>query len=100
MVPVTEAINRDPDLEWLDLVKPTGLVLSPTVIKERGLVPERQTGADSAAFAACLGGEDEPALAEPWPFVRGDPWVECALRRRCAGRVRAAGRSRFRGPGA
>jgi hypothetical protein len=66
MAPDVQAVNRDPDLEWLDLVKPRGLVLSATVVKERGLVPERQTGADSAAFAACLGGEDEPAVPEPW----------------------------------
>jgi len=66
MAPDVQMINRDPDLEWLDLVRPTGLVLSATVIKELGLVPERQTGVDSAAFAACLGGEDEPALPEPW----------------------------------
>ena len=63
---VAETVNRDPDLEWLDLVRPTGLVLSPTVIKERGLVPERQTAIDSALFAACLGTEDEPALPDPW----------------------------------
>jgi len=65
MAPDVQAINRDPDLEWLDLIRPTGLVLSPTVIKERGLVAERQTAADSAAFAACLS-EEGPALPEPW----------------------------------
>ena len=65
MAPDVQTINRDPDLEWLDLIRPTGLVLSPTVIKERGLVPERQTAADSAAFAACLS-EEGPALPEPW----------------------------------
>jgi hypothetical protein len=41
MTPDVQTINRDPDLEWLDLIRPTGLVLSPTVIKERGLIPER-----------------------------------------------------------
>jgi len=65
MAPDVQTINRDPDLEWLDLIRPTGLVLSPTVIKERGLIPERQTAADSAAFAACLS-EEGAALPEPW----------------------------------
>jgi hypothetical protein len=66
MAPDVPTINRDADLEWLDLIRPTGLVLSPTVIKERGLVPERQTGADSAGLATCLGGQEGPALPEPW----------------------------------
>jgi hypothetical protein len=65
MAPDVQTINRDPELEWLDLIRPTGLVLSPTVIKDRGLIPERQTPADSAAFAACLS-EEGPALPEPW----------------------------------
>jgi hypothetical protein len=65
MAPDVQPINPDPELEWLDLIRPTGLVLSPTVIKERGLIPERQTNADSAAFAACLS-EEGPALPEPW----------------------------------
>ena len=30
MAPDAQTINRDPDLEWLDLIRPTGLVLSPT----------------------------------------------------------------------
>ncbi|MGH6895017.1 MAG: Eco57I restriction-modification methylase domain-containing protein [Geminicoccaceae bacterium] len=68
MAPDVQTINRDPDLEWLDLIRPTGLVLSPTVIKERGLIPERQTAADSAALAACLS-EEGPALPESWRLV-------------------------------
>jgi hypothetical protein len=50
---MTVDIVRDPDLEWLDHAKPTGLVLSPTVIKERTLVPERQTQADTAQSRRC-----------------------------------------------
>ncbi len=60
---------RDPDLEWLDHVRPVGLVLSPTVIKERTLVPERQTQTDSAQVQALLGEDDGAALPDPWAFV-------------------------------
>ncbi|MFW5642239.1 MAG: hypothetical protein ACOCY0_05690, partial [Roseicyclus sp.] len=59
---------RNPDLEWLDHVKPVGLVLSPAVIDEHGLVPERQTAADTAHFAGHLAADDGPALADPWAF--------------------------------
>ncbi len=69
MPDISEGIVRDPDLEWLDHVRPTGLVLSPTVIKERTLVPERQTQADTAQVGALLGPDDGPALADPWAFV-------------------------------
>lgn len=69
MYGLAQDIVRDPDLEWLDLVQPTGLVLSRTVIKERTLVPERQTQTDTAAVGTYLGPEDGPALADPWAFV-------------------------------
>ncbi|NBC34024.1 MAG: N-6 DNA methylase [Alphaproteobacteria bacterium] len=68
---MAETLNRDPDLEWLDHVSPTGLVLSPTVIKEHALVPAHQTQADSAAAAEHLDPDPErPALPDPWAFVR------------------------------
>lgn len=64
-----EEITRDPDLEWLDHVQPTGLVLSTTVIKERGLVPERQTQVNTAEVATFLDPEPgEPALSDYWSF--------------------------------
>lgn len=64
-----EEITRDPDLEWLDHVRPTGLVLSTTVIKECGLVPERQTQVDTAEAGTFLNPEpDEPALPDLWAF--------------------------------
>ncbi|TVR81403.1 MAG: hypothetical protein EA405_08660 [Rhodospirillales bacterium] len=69
MPDISESIVRDPDLEWLDHVRPTGLVLSPTVIKERTLVPERQTQADTAQVGELLGPDDRPALADPWAFI-------------------------------
>lgn len=68
MPEVSESIVRDPDLEWLYHARPTGLVLSPTVIKERTLVPERQTQTDSAQVQARLTEDDGPALADPWAF--------------------------------
>lgn len=69
MPDVSESIVRDPDLEWLDYVRPTGLVLSPTVIKERTLVPERQTQADTAQVEELLSKDDGPDLADPWAFA-------------------------------
>ena len=88
MAPDVQTINRDPDLEWLDLIRPTGLVLSPTVIKERGLVPERQTAADSAALRRLPDSEDGPALPEPWRLFAEILGWDAALRRRRTGRAR------------
>ena len=55
-------IKRDPDLEWLDYVRPVGLVVAPVLLKELGLAPSRQTQADTAVIAAHVGEEciDEP----------------------------------------
>ena len=36
-------LYRDPDLEWLDHVQPVGLVVAPSLLKELGLSPLRQT---------------------------------------------------------
>ena len=44
-------IKRDPDLEWLDHVRPVGLVVAPILLKELGLAPTRQTQVDTAAVA-------------------------------------------------
>ena len=43
---MAEQVFYDPDLEWLDHVSPVGLVIAPNLIKEIGLVPERQTQTD------------------------------------------------------
>ena len=48
-------IKRDPDLEWIDFVRPVGLVVSPVLLKELGLAPLRQTQADTAVIAAHVG---------------------------------------------
>jgi hypothetical protein len=63
----------DPDLEWLDLVRPVGLVVAPSLLKELGLVPPLQTRADNAAAAELLAPEDEdgPALTDAWAFAEG-----------------------------
>ena len=58
---------RDFDFEWLDLVQPTGLVVAKTVLKNLGLVAERQTQVQSAEVAAQLRANIEgPALEDPW----------------------------------
>jgi hypothetical protein len=61
----------DPDLEWLDLVRPVGLVVAPSLLKELGLTQQLQTRADNAAVAELLRPDDEggPALSDAWSFV-------------------------------
>lgn len=60
---------RDPDLEWLDHVPPVGLVVAPTLIKELGLLPLRQTPIDTGQVAEIIGSElSKPALTDPWAF--------------------------------
>ncbi len=61
--------KRDPDLEWLDYVQPVGLVVAPVLLKELGLVPSRQTQADTAVIAAHVGGDSsKPGFRDPWAF--------------------------------
>jgi N-6 DNA Methylase len=63
-------IYRDPDLEWLDHVPPVGLVVAPTLLKELGLSPLRQTPIDTGLVSELIGSEaSKPALSDPWAFV-------------------------------
>lgn len=63
-------IYRDPDLEWLDHVPPVGLVVAPTLLKELGLLPLRQTPIDTGQVGEIIGSElSRPALIDPWAFV-------------------------------
>lgn len=63
-------IYRDPDLEWLDHVPPVGLVVAPTLLKELGLLPLRQTPIDTGQVDEIIGSElSKPALSDPWAFV-------------------------------
>jgi hypothetical protein len=63
-------IYRDPDLEWLDHVPPVGLVVAPTLLKELGLLPLRQTPIDTGLVSEVIGSEpSKPALFDPWAFV-------------------------------
>jgi hypothetical protein len=66
-----EPPHFDPDLEWLDLVRPVGLVVAPSLLKELGLTPQLQTRADNAAVGELLRPEEEegPALSDAWLFV-------------------------------
>ena len=54
-------LKRDPDLEWLDYVRPVGLVVAPVLLKELGLAPSRQTQADTAVVAAHVGDDSSQA---------------------------------------
>jgi hypothetical protein len=66
---MTAEIYRDPDLEWLDHVPPVGLVVAPTLLKELGLLPLRQTPIDTGQVAEIIGSElSKPALTDPWAF--------------------------------
>jgi hypothetical protein len=63
-------ILRDPDFEWLDMLQPTGLVVGRNLLRELGLVPERQTKVQSAEAETFIEADtDKPALKDPWGFV-------------------------------
>jgi N-6 DNA Methylase len=63
-------INRDPDLEWLDHVPPIGLVVAPTLLKELGLIPTRQSPIETGEVGEIIGDDlATPALSDPWTFV-------------------------------
>jgi hypothetical protein len=60
-------LKRDPDLEWIDYVRPVGLVVAPVLLKELGLAPSRQTQSDTAILAAHVGEDSsKPGLKHPW----------------------------------
>jgi hypothetical protein len=64
-------LKHDPDLEWIDFVRPVGLVVAPVLLKELGLVPSRQTQADTAVVAAHVGTDSsKPGFSDPWTFFR------------------------------
>lgn len=68
---MSEDINRDPDIEWLDHVRPVGLVIAASLIKELGLAPTRQTAVDTAEAAEQIDVEGSgPALRDPWAFAQ------------------------------
>ena len=68
----------DPTTEWLNYIRPEGLVLGANVLREHALEPERQGALDTEAAAAAIGlphdaaVEEDPyfTLAEPWPLFR------------------------------
>ena len=63
-------INRDPDLEWLDHVPPVGLVVAPTLLKELGLIPSRQSPIETGEVGEIIGDDlATPALSDAWAFV-------------------------------
>jgi hypothetical protein len=64
-------LKRDPDLEWLDHVRPVGLVVASVLLKELGLAPSRQTQVDTAVVAAHVGEDSsKPAFRNPWAFFK------------------------------
>ncbi|MBA2933064.1 N-6 DNA methylase [Sphingomonas sp. CGMCC 1.13654] len=68
---MSEDINRDPDIEWLDHVRPVGLVIAASLIKELGLAPTRQTAVDTGEAAEQIDVEGSgPALRDPWAFAQ------------------------------
>jgi len=68
---MTAPDNFDPDTEWLDHIRPTGLVVARAILKELGLVPLRQTPLDSNAAGKFIAYDrNAPALPDPWTFMR------------------------------
>jgi hypothetical protein len=66
---MTAELKRDPDIEWIDYVRPVGLVVAPVLLKELGLAPSRQTQADTAVIAANIGADSSKAgFTNPWAF--------------------------------
>jgi hypothetical protein len=64
-------IKRDPDLEWVEHVRPVGVVVAPIVLKNLGLAPSRQTAADTAGVAERLGEDvSKPGFLHPWSFFQ------------------------------
>lgn len=62
----------NPETEWLDHVRPVGLVVAPSLLEELGLTPLRQSPIDSALAAEYLEPEtDKSALPDPWVFFSG-----------------------------
>ena len=59
-----EENGRDPDYEWLDYVPPQGVVVAQSVLRDLGLVPERQTAVETAEVADLLSGP-----FDPWRFM-------------------------------
>jgi hypothetical protein len=60
---------RDPDFDWLDMLQPTGLVAGRNLLRELGLIPERQTKVQSAEAEAFIEADTgQPALKDPWGF--------------------------------
>jgi hypothetical protein len=69
MTRMAAELKRDPDFEWLDHVRPVGLVVAPVLLRELGLAPMRQTQADNAAIAQHVGDDSsKPAFNNPWAF--------------------------------
>lgn len=67
---MNRTLPYDPDIEWLDHVRPVGLVVAPNLLKELGLVPELQTRRDNDEVLELLATDVEaPALPDPWAFM-------------------------------
>lgn len=64
-------VRRDPDLEWFDHVQPIGTVVEPSLLKELGLSPIRQSPIDTGVVDALIEQDtSKPALADPWAFAQ------------------------------
>src|SRR5260370_273341 len=67
---MTENLTSDPDLEWLGLVERVGLVVAPSLLKELGLSPIRQSPIDTGAVTELVERDGaKPALRDAWAFV-------------------------------
>lgn len=65
---MTDIRTFDPDVEWMDHVRPVGLVVAPNVLKRMEAIPERQTQTDSSAVAALQREAEGGVLSDTWGF--------------------------------
>jgi hypothetical protein len=61
--------SSERDFEWLDHVRPVGLVLARSLLKSLALTPEHQTRVDEEIVADLINNDErKPALNDPWSF--------------------------------
>ena len=64
----------DETAEWLNYVRPEGLVLGPNILRDHMLLPERQYAGDTEEAAEALGLDAVAVREDDLHFVLSDPW--------------------------
>ena len=66
--------NMDETTQWLNYLRPEGLVLSPNVLRLSGLTPIRQTPLDTEEAADAIGLTPKASVSEDKSFSLADSW--------------------------